>query len=84
MVSFTLVAYERLLASKFDTEYDSVIVFGQAEEIFGEEKIQALELIIRKYSSEFLEAGREYIRSAGDRTSLIRLKIEHVTGKRGR
>ncbi|MDU4960263.1 MAG: pyridoxamine 5'-phosphate oxidase family protein [Sporomusaceae bacterium] len=84
-VCFSAVSYQRLLPANFDTEYDSVTVFGRAEEVSDEaEKQQALLLLIEKYSGEFREQGLAYIQRAAAQTGVVKLIIEHMTGKRGR
>lgn len=83
-VSFTVTDYYKILAEKFDTEYDSVIVFGIAKEVFDLEKLNALKLLIGKYSKEYINAGDKYINAASDNTSVFKIEIDHFTGKRGR
>ncbi len=82
--SFTIVNYYNILGNKFDTEYDSVIAFGKCSEIFDEEKLEGLKEMLKKYSNEFMESGMKYIKASGDKTSVFKLEIEHITGKIGR
>lgn len=70
--------------------YDSgsVTIFGAAVEISGEEKREVLHAFLRKFLSEeeyqvHQAAGKEYIEKSLNRTKLIKIKIEHMTGKRG-
>jgi nitroimidazol reductase NimA-like FMN-containing flavoprotein (pyridoxamine 5'-phosphate oxidase superfamily) len=81
--SFCVVNYSEVIPNKFSTHYESVIVFGRAEVIEGEEKELALEGFIHKYSKEFLEPGKKYISGSKNRTKIIKMKIEHMTGKKG-
>jgi len=61
-VCFSAVGYNKILPEKFDTEYDSVILFGKASRITEEtEKKRALMLLIEKYSSGYCAEGLEYI-----------------------
>lgn len=83
-VSFCVVGETELLSDKFDTRYESVIVFGRAEEVDEGEKDYALMEIIKKYSSDFLEKGKKYLEKAGKQTRVIKINIEHMTGKLGR
>jgi uncharacterized protein len=69
------------LPIKFSTKYKSVIAFGSANEIDREEKEMALLKLIEKYSPEFLEEGKLYISRAKDATSVIKISIDHMTGK---
>jgi hypothetical protein len=47
----------------------------------GEEKEEALLYILHKYSPDFLEKGRLYIKNAADKTTVIKISIKHMTGK---
>ena len=80
-VSFNVVGDTEVLPSKFSTKYESVIAFGIATEIDGEEKEMALLKLIEKYSPEFLQEGKLYISRAKDATSVMKISIEHMTGK---
>ncbi len=56
-VSFCVVGKTEVLSDQFATHYQSVIVFGQAEEVFDEEKHLALEGVLAKYSPGYREKG---------------------------
>lgn len=84
-VSFSVVGYYKILPEKFDTEYDSVILYGKAYKITEiEEKQRALRLLIEKYSSGYFAEGLEYIHKGANATDVYRIDIEHMTGKLGR
>lgn len=84
-VCFSVVGYYKVLPEKFDTEYDSVILFGKASRITEEAEMKrALMLLIEKYSSCYLAEGIEYIHKAASAISVYRIDIEHMTGKLGR
>jgi nitroimidazol reductase NimA-like FMN-containing flavoprotein (pyridoxamine 5'-phosphate oxidase superfamily) len=78
---FTVVGNTKLLPEKFSTEYESVIVFGNAKLVEGEEKIEALKAVIKKYSADYLKEGDEYIARAAANTATFKLTIEDFTGK---
>ncbi len=80
-VSFCVVSNIELLSSKFDTNYKSVIVFGKAKEVLGQEKIDGLKAIVNKYSKDYPKEGEKYIKVASEKVKVIRIDIEHVTGK---
>ena len=79
-VSFCVVGDTEPLPDKFSYRYESVIVFGHAEEVYDKEKEDALVAIIQKYSAEYMEKGMEYIRKDGNKTKVIKINIEHLTG----
>jgi len=80
-VSFCVVGETRPLPEKFSYSYESVVAFGKAEEISGKEKEDALFMLIEKYSADFKEKGREYINRAAPETTVVKISVEHITGK---
>lgn len=80
-VSFCVVGQKKSLPEKFTTSYESVVVFGQATIVEGQEKEDALLGLIYKYAPDHLEKGKEYIQKSKDRTTVIKITIEHMTGK---
>ena len=80
-VSFCVVGHTCILPAKFSTQYESVIVFGRAGEAGAEEKQAALTALVAKYSPEYREQGQSYIGRVLDKTLVLRLDIEHMTGK---
>lgn len=80
-VSFCVVGATELLPEKFSTKYESVIVFGKASEVYGDEKQEALIAILRKYSPEHMDNGIKYINNDSSKTKVIKIDPEHMTGK---
>ncbi len=80
-VCFCVIGETEVLPAEFSTRYKSVIVFGQAFEIFDEEKKNGLKLIIEKYSRDFMVKGMQYVSDKWDRTKVYKIEIEHVTAK---
>ena len=79
---FTVVGHNQVLPDKFATNYESVMVFGPAAIVDAAEKEFALEAIIQRYSADFLEAGHAYIEKFRAATQVVKIGIEHVSGKR--
>lgn len=80
-VSFSVVTDTNVVPKKFSTAYKSVIVYGKANIIEGEEKKKALLRLIEKYSSSFMENGKKYVDKAASKTAVVEITIEHMTGK---
>lgn len=80
-VSFCVVGKTQTLPAKFSMSYESVIVSGVASECTGDEKLNALDELIRKYSPDHLEAGFKYARDRGDRTKVYKITIRDICGK---
>lgn len=82
-VSFCVVGKAQRIPEKFSMKYESVIAFGKIVAVEGEEKREALLALIQKYSADYLEKGREYIAKSGGQTAVLKLAIEHISGKAG-
>ena len=72
----------------FDTNFNSVLIFGKAKEVFEEEKMDGLSALLKKFLNEneykkYKEAGIKYIEKSLKQTKLIKIEIVHMTGKRG-
>ncbi|MBD7912517.1 pyridoxamine 5'-phosphate oxidase family protein [Clostridium cibarium] len=80
-VSFCVVGNTCVLPEEFSTKYESLIVFGKAIEVFDDEKNMALLETLNKYSPDFIEQGKEYIIKAGKATKVIKITIDHISGK---
>lgn len=80
-VCFTVISDSTILQDKFSTLYSSVVVFGKAYLVNDEEKNFALFEFIKKYSPDYLESGKKYIEKSGIATSIVKIQIEHISGK---
>ena len=80
-VSFCVVGRTQTLPEKFSMSYESVIVSGVASECTGDEKLNALDELIRKYSPDHLEAGFAYARKSGEKTKVYKIAIHDICGK---
>lgn len=66
----------------YTTAYESVHVFGRIARVTDEnERWQALLALRAKYNPELSQAEDTYIRKSFDRTAVLKLEIEHLTGK---
>jgi len=80
-VSFCVVGKTIILPEKFTTEYESTIIFGLISEAFDEEKQQALEGLVYKYSQDYYKEGLKYIVSLSEKTKVFKIVIKSITGK---
>jgi len=80
-VSFCAVGETEIMPEKFGTKYESVILSGNIEEVFDAQKQTGLEGILAKYSPDFMEQGREYIKKLRERTRVFRMAISDISGK---
>lgn len=81
-VSFCVVGHTQVLPQKFSTEYESIILEGTAiMDLPVEEKLKGLICLVEKYSPEFKEKGLQCAEGSQHETVVIRLDIEHWSGK---
>ena len=81
-VSFCVVTKSDVLSNEFDTDYESAIAFGTATVVTGDsEKKDILLSVLNKYSADYLKAGNNYMKKYWDETKVIKMNIEHLSGK---
>ena len=81
-VSFCIVGATKVISNKFTTAYESVVLACHADtRLTAEERMQALELLLRKYSPADWETGRRYADKSFHRTAVIRLTVRQFSGK---
>ena len=80
-VSFCVVGETEPIPEKFSMKYQSAVIFGRAVEVSGDEKYTALLALVEKYSSQYIEKGKNYIKNDQHRTKVIKIDIEHISGK---
>jgi nitroimidazol reductase NimA-like FMN-containing flavoprotein (pyridoxamine 5'-phosphate oxidase superfamily) len=80
--SFCVIAADDVVQNTFTTHYRSVVVFGRLRILTDDgEKRNALELLARKYSPDYVDAAEDEIDGAWKRVCALELAIEHMTGK---
>ncbi|KYZ75485.1 MFS transporter [Anaerosporomusa subterranea] len=80
-VTFCVVGKANTLPDKFSMEYASAIVFGEVSEVHDQEKLAALMAFVEKYSSSYMEKGKEYADSVHHKTVVLKIDSKHITGK---
>ncbi len=81
-VSFCVVGKTSVISEKFTTEYESIILQCQAHRNLDEdERLNALSLILDKYSPQDKIIGMKYAQKSFHRTEIIRLNIKRWSGK---
>lgn len=80
--SFCIIGRTNVISAKFTTAYESIILRGEIQRgLSSEEKMKALELILRKYSPNDEEVGLKYAEKSFHRTEILRLDIRDISGK---
>jgi len=80
-VSFCVVGDTKVLPAKFATEYESAVVFGVVSEVTGPERHKALLWLLEKYCPDFMEEGIQYIGQKDQATKVLKIEINHISGK---
>lgn len=80
-VCFSVVAKAAVNPPKFSTDYASAIVFGTARFLDGEEKRQAISLLLAKYAPDHYAKGMQIVDAMWNKFTAFAVDIEHMTGK---
>ena len=81
-VSFCVVGNTNVIAHKFTTAYQSVVVKGSiCRNLHADERMKALELILDKYAPNDKVIGMKYAEKSFHRTEILRLSISHISAK---
>lgn len=81
-VSFCVVGRTNVIPDKFTTAYESIVIRGTVYTgLEPNERMQALRLLIDKYSPEHKDIGIKYSEKSFHRTAIIRLDISSISGK---
>jgi nitroimidazol reductase NimA-like FMN-containing flavoprotein (pyridoxamine 5'-phosphate oxidase superfamily) len=82
-VCVSFVGRTRIPDGKFTIYFESAVVFGTAEEVIDEsEKIHALRLICKRFTPNNMENFDDAITKALRITSIWKIYINKITGKR--
>lgn len=81
-VSFCIVGATNVIPGKFTTAYESVIIRGLLiRGLAAGERMEALRLLLDKYSPDDKEKGIKYAEGSFHRTEILRLEINEISGK---
>ena len=83
-VSFGVVLEAEPLPHKYSMKYRSAMAFGKAVEVKdNQEKLAALIALVEKYytDQDHIERGKVKAAESLDKTLVIRIDVDHLTGK---
>ena len=83
-VSFCVVSGAEPLPQKYSMKYRSAMAFGKAVEVKdNQEKLAALIALVEKYytDQDHIERGKVKAAESLDKTLVIRIDVDHLTGK---
>ncbi len=83
--SFCVIDQDKVIPEKLTSAYRSVIVFGKAHILENETEIRAAaQMLGQKYSPGMNELINKEIEAYMRHMAVVRLDIEHITGKLGK
>lgn len=80
-VCFTVVGKTEIMPEQFSTNYESVMAFGKATLVVGEEKVNVFKKILKKYSNDYYEEGMKYLEKAKDKAKVVKIELDGYSGK---
>ena len=84
-VSFCVVERDDILQEKFTTLFKSAVAFGKAEILADKEEMRSsVTALAEKYCSDFLDEVPAEVERGFDMLCMIKINIEHLTGKQGK
>lgn len=80
-VSFAVIDEDTIVSEEYTSYFRSVIVFGKARIVEGEERLKAFEALVEKYSGDQPEEAKHQKIAECTQAYLIAIDVEHITGK---
>ena len=81
-VCVSAVANYEFVPEKFTVGYKSVVAFGKASIVIDEdEKRKVLREVVKRYCTDYIEEGNEYIEKLFVITDIIKVVPEKIVGK---
>ncbi|MEL7648086.1 MAG: pyridoxamine 5'-phosphate oxidase family protein [Sedimentibacter sp.] len=80
-VSFAVIDEDTIVSKEYTTYFRSVIVFGKARIVEGDERLEAFRALVEKYSSDQPEESKHKEINGCTHSYIAAIDIEHMTGK---
>ncbi len=80
-VSFSVIDEDTIVSEKYTTYFRSVIAFGKARIVEGEEWLEAFKALVEKYSGDQPEEAKHKEITGCTQAYIIAIDVEHITGK---
>lgn len=80
-VSFSVIDEDTIVSEEFTTYFRSVIAFGKARIVEGDEWLEAFEALVEKYSGDQAEEAKHKEIAGCMKAYIIAIDVEHITGK---
>jgi nitroimidazol reductase NimA-like FMN-containing flavoprotein (pyridoxamine 5'-phosphate oxidase superfamily) len=83
-VSFAVIDEDTIVSDEYTSYFRSVIAFGKARIVDGDERRNAFAALVEKYSGDRPEEEKRAKIDGCERALLLAIDIERVTGKQAR
>ncbi len=80
-VSFAVIDEDTIVSEKYTSYFRSVIAFGKARIVEGDEWVEAFTALVEKYSGDQPEEAKRKEIAGCTRSYMIAIDVEHITGK---
>jgi len=80
-VCFTVIDEDTIVSGEYTSYFRSVLAFGKARIVEGDEWLEAFKALVEKYSGDQPEEAKHKEIAGCTRAYLIAVDIEHITGK---
>ncbi|WP_077369368.1 pyridoxamine 5'-phosphate oxidase family protein [Anaerosalibacter sp. Marseille-P3206] len=80
-VSFSVVDEDTIVSEEYTTYFRSVIAFGKARIVEGDERLEAFKAFVEKYSKDQPEEDKHNKVFGCIQSYVIAIDIDHITGK---
>ncbi len=81
-VSFSVIDEDTIVGVEYTTYFRSVIAFGKARIVKGDERLKAFEALVEKYSGDQPEEAKHKEITGCTQSYIIAIDVEHITGKK--
>jgi len=80
-VSFSVIDEDMIVSKEYTTYFRSVIAFGKARIVEGDERLEAFMALVKKYSGDQPEEAQQKEVTGCTQAYIIAIDVEHITGK---
>lgn len=80
-VSFAMVDADQIVSNEYTSYFRSVIAFGKARLVEGEERLKAFAALVDKYSGDQPSAAKEKEIHGCTQAAIVAIDLERLTGK---
>lgn len=80
-VSFSVIDADQIVSEEYTTYFRSVIAFGKARLVEGNEWLEAFTALVEKYAGDLPEEARHKEITGCTQSYILAIDVEHITGK---